>query len=84
MLRLALARHLTAGSGETCPLILDDAVGASDGERKRAVLDTLLVVSESTQVILFTHENDVRDWARERLAGAANRLVELDRSGIPA
>ena len=84
LLRLALARHLTAGSGETCPLILDDAVGASDGERKRAVLDTLLVVSESTQVILFTHENDVRDWARERLAGAANRLVELDRSGIPA
>ena len=84
LLRLALARHLTAGSGETCPLILDDAVGASDGERKRAVLDTLLVVSESTQVILFTHENDVRDWARDRLAGAADRLVELDRSGIPA
>lgn len=52
--------------------------------RARAVLDTLLVVSESTQVILFTHENDVRDWARERLAGAADRLVELDRSGIPA
>lgn len=84
LLRLALARHLTADSGEACPLILDDAVGASDGERKLAVLDTLLAISESTQVILFTHEDDVRDWARERLVGPTRRLLELDPSGVPA
>ena len=84
LLRLALARRLTADSGEACPLILDDAVGASDGERKLAVLDTLLAISESTQVILFTHEDDVRDWARERLVGSTRRLLELDPSGVPA
>ncbi len=84
LLRLALARHLTADSGEACPLILDDAVGASDGERKLAALDALLAISESTQVILFTHEDDVRDWARERLVGPTRRLLELDPSGVPA
>ena len=84
LLRLALARHLTADSGEACPLILDDAVGASDGERKLAALDALLAISESTQVILFTHEDDVRDWARERLVGPTRRLLELDLSGVPA
>ena len=84
LLRLALARHLTASSGETCPLILDDAVGASDYERKRKVLETLLAISESTQVILFTHEDDVRDWAHARLTDTPHRLVELDRSNVAA
>ena len=83
LLRLALARHLTNGSRERCPLILDDAVGASDGSRKRATLEALLVISESTQVILFTHEDDVRDWARNRLASASNSLVELGGSRVP-
>ena len=63
LLRLAMARHLTARN-EVCPLILDDVVGASDGGRKRVVLETLLSISESTQVILFTHEDDVRDGHR--------------------
>ena len=82
LLRLALARHLTKGRGETCPLILDDVVGASDSERKQAVLETLLAISETNQVILFTHEDDVRDWARERLTGPPHRVVELDGRAI--
>ena len=83
LLRLAMARHLTK-PGEVCPLILDDVVSASDAERKRAVLETLLAISESTQVILFTHEDDVRDWANERLAEPHNRLVELDAPSVLA
>ena len=75
LLRLALARHLAK---EDCPLILDDAVAASDSRRKHDLLETLLAVSESTQVILFTHEDDVCAWARERLAGEPHRLTELD------
>ena len=75
LLRLALARHLAK---EDCPLILDDAVAASDSRRKRDLLETLLAVSEATQVILFTHEDDVCAWARERLAGEPHRLIELD------
>ena len=78
----ALARHLTKGSGEACPLILDDVAGASDSERKQAVLETLLAISESNQVILFTHEDAVRDWARERLTGPPHSVVELDGSAV--
>ena len=76
LLRFALSRHLTR-EGETCPLILDDVVGASDAVRKQAVLQTLHALAGSTQVILFTHEEDVRDWARENLAGSGAHLVEL-------
>ncbi len=83
LLRLALSRHLTK-QGEVCPLILDDVVSASDAERKRVVLETLLAISESTQVILFTHEDDVRGWARDRLAGPPNRLIELPLGANPA
>ena len=83
LLRLAMARHMTA-EGEVCPLILDDVVSASDADRKRAVLETLLAISESTQVILFTHENDVCAWAEERLTEPHNRLITLDPLGVPA
>ena len=77
LLRVALARHLTEPSGETCPLILDDVVSAADSERKRQLLETLLSISESTQVILVTHEDDVRSWAEPRLNGASDRLTVL-------
>ena len=75
LLRLALARHLAS---QSCPLILDDAVAASDSERKHALLESLLAISESTQVILFTHEDDVRAWGRGRLEGEPHKLIELD------
>lgn len=80
LLRLALAQHLTRE--EPCPLILDDAVAACDARRKQAVLDTLLAISESesVQVILFTHEEDVRGWARNRLAHPDHLLKELDQA----
>ena len=77
LLRFALARHLTAHTGEACPLILDDVVSAADSGRKRQLLDTLLSVSESVQVILFTHEDDVREWAEKRLTGARDQLTML-------
>lgn len=76
LVRLAMARHLTK-SDESCPLLLDDALAGSDSERKRAILQTLLEVSASTQVILFTHEEDVRDWASAHLVGPNARLIEL-------
>ena len=76
LLRLALARHLAA-PGEVCPLILDDAVAACDAERRRALLDTLRAISASAQVILFTHEDDVRDWARQSLSAPRDQLTTL-------
>ena len=76
LLRFALCRHLTK-EGELCPLILDDALAASDRDRKPAVLETLQALGESTQVILFTHEDDVRKWARLNLQTPHDRLIEL-------
>ena len=75
LLRFALARHLAS---QGCPLIIDDAVAASDSQRKHDLLETPLAVSESTQVILFTHEDDVCAWARGRLVGEPHKLIELD------
>ena len=83
LLRMALAEHLS-DRHESCPLILDDPIATSDTTRRQAVLDTLLALSESTQVILFTHDSDTRDWARQRLSEPADALRELDRTGIPA
>ncbi|MXY23331.1 MAG: AAA family ATPase [Acidobacteria bacterium] len=76
LLRLALARHLTA-PGESCPMILDDVVAACDAGRKVAVLETLRAISRETQVVLFTHEDDVLTWAKEHLAEPEDRVVML-------
>ena len=83
LLRVALAKHL-AKPGESCPLIFDDATAASDNERKRVLLETLLAISSSVQVILFTHEDEVWAWAKQRLFASPNLLIELDRASVPA
>ena len=80
LLRLALSRHLVA-PGEVCPLILDDVVAACDAERKQVVLETLQALGAETQVVLFTHEEDVRAWARQRLSAPRDALTELPRPG---
>ena len=77
LLRLALCRHLVVDD-EVCPLILDDPVSACDAERQRLILETLLAISASTQVILFTHADRVRDWGHRRLSPLDNcQVVEL-------
>lgn len=76
LLRFALCRHLTK-EGERCPLILDDALAASDSVRKAAVLKTLQALGKTTQVMLFTHEDDVREWARLNLQTPHDRLIDL-------
>ena len=77
LLRLALARHLTTPE-ETCPLLLDDALSGCDATRARAVLETLVAIADETQVILFTHDDDVRRWAERRLEGPRHRLIDLE------
>ena len=76
LLRLALCRHLVA-EGESCPLILDDPVNACDSARRQSILETLLAISASAQVIVFTHDDDVLDWGRRRLLGDGNKVIEL-------
>ena len=77
LLRLALARHLTA-PGEVCPLLLDDALSGCDSRRAHAVLETLLAIADATQVVLFTHDDEVLAWARERLGAPRHCVIELE------
>ena len=83
LLRLALTRHL-GNPDEPCPLILDDPLATSDAARRRVLLETLLAVSEERQVILFTHEEDQRRWAAERLTARRHHLEQLGGDRLPA
>jgi DNA repair protein SbcC/Rad50 len=75
LLRIALAQALTR-NGRVCPLLLDDVTVHADAARTVAVLDLLLRAAGERQVVLFTQQAEVRDWARARL-GPGHALVEL-------
>ncbi|SDG87440.1 AAA domain-containing protein [Lentzea fradiae] len=64
LLRVALAQHLAT---EACPLLLDDVTVQADDTRTQAVLDLLLRLSADRQIVLFSQETAVVEWARERL-----------------
>jgi uncharacterized protein YhaN len=75
LLRIVLAERL-AITGETCPLILDDVLVQSDAVRKRALLDAIVSISQERQMILFTQEEVVLQWAQANVV-APNRVVIL-------
>ena len=77
LLRVALVKYLTQPK-ETCPLILDDVTVQSDSTRTRAILDTLLALSEERQVIVFSQEDEVLEWAEENLHKPTRSLVRLN------
>ena len=77
LLRVALAEHLVT-TDETAPLLLDDVTAQSDDERTAAILALLAELATDRQVVLFTQETMVRDWARAHLSDGGNRLVVLD------
>ncbi|MEX2324057.1 MAG: AAA family ATPase [Acidimicrobiia bacterium] len=66
LLRIAMAEILIA-NGASCPLLLDDSTVQSDPQRTSAILDVLHEVSTGHQVILFSQEDDVFEWASENL-----------------
>ena len=76
LLRVALADHLTMGH-DTCPLILDDVTVHADSDRTLDVLELLLDISQQRQVILFTQEDQVAAWARDKLAPPSHAVHEL-------
>ena len=77
LLRVAMAEILASGS---CPLLLDDVTVQSDDTRTHAILEVVQQVSAEHQVVLFSQEQSVIDWARLHL-GDRDRLVELEASG---
>jgi uncharacterized protein YhaN len=77
-----MAERLTKPE-EVCPLILDDVTVQSDGERTRAILETLLAISKERQIILFSQEQDVLAWAEANIENnGQDQLVRLN--GIAA
>jgi len=68
--------YLTKPS-EACPLILDDITLQSDTRRKERILNALRKVSEKRQVILFTQEEEVLQWAKKNLPEPESQIVKL-------
>jgi uncharacterized protein YhaN len=77
LLRIALAGHLVK-PGVSCPLLLDDVTVHADRVRVIEILDLLLAASQHQQVILFTQQEQVREWARTHLDGPRHALRELE------
>jgi exonuclease SbcC len=76
LLRVAMAEHLVT-TDERAPLLLDEVTAQSDPERKRRILDVLHALSADRQVILFSHDAEVVDWASQSLNEPRDRLVRL-------
>jgi hypothetical protein len=58
-------------------LILDDVLVDCDAVRKCALLKVIQAVSRERQVILFSQEDEVMEWARGTLRGPENGVVAL-------
>lgn len=74
LLRIALATHLSKLE-ESVPFVLDDVTVQADPERTRAILGLLHELSGHHQIVLFTQEPEVVQWANENLA--PNAVVAL-------
>jgi len=83
LLRVALAEYLTP-AGEVCPLILDDVTVHCDAERTAAILEALHSISTERQIILFSQEAEVLEWAQKNLHQPEDLLIRLDVVDIPA
>ena len=77
VLRMAIAEQLTE-ENESGFLVLDDVTVQSDDPRTIEFLEILHGLSEDRQIIFFTQETVVADWAREKLTGPRDSVIELD------
>jgi exonuclease SbcC len=76
LLRVAMAQHLVT-TGETAPLLLDEVTAQADSDRKRQLLGVLHHLSQDRQVVLFTHDDEVADWADRSLHAPLDAVVRL-------
>ncbi|MGH7611475.1 MAG: AAA family ATPase [Candidatus Dormibacteria bacterium] len=64
-LRMVLAGALSPDK-EPIPLFFDDPCVSSDDHRATALLDTLLELASTSQVVVFSHESRVGSWAKRK------------------
>ncbi|HEY9085910.1 MAG TPA: AAA family ATPase [Candidatus Tyrphobacter sp.] len=82
LLRIAMAEHLTKASNERCPLLLDEVTAHCDPVRTKAVLELLHEISKERQVVLFSQERDVAEWADKALREPNDKLIALDANAL--
>ena len=75
LLRLAMVKVLTKPD-ETCPVLVDEATVHADDSRTEALLSLLHDASAERQIVVFTQETAVLDWARRNL-GQRDKVIEL-------
>jgi hypothetical protein len=76
LLRVAMAEHLVT-TDESAPLLLDEVTAQSDPERKLRMLDVLHALSADRQIVLFSHDAEVLEWAALALREPRDRLIRL-------
>lgn len=82
LLRIAMAEHLVT-TDESAPLLLDEVTAQSDPERKLRMLDVLHALSADRQIVLFSHDAEVMEWAALALREPRDRLIRLGSGTSP-
>ena len=75
-LRVASLEHFFH-EGTPIPLVVDDVLIHLDDKRSRAALKVFAELAKTTQVLVFTHHNAVRDLAKEVVPSEDLRVLEL-------
>jgi uncharacterized protein YhaN len=77
VLRMGISQ-LMSSSGEKLPLLLDDPLVEFDSIRQKGALEYLRDISHQTQVLLFTKDEDVKEWFQlNGLSAPHGNLIEL-------
>lgn len=76
LLRVAMAQHLVT-TGETAPLLLDEVTAQADDARREALLETLHELSRERQVVVFTHDQRIGEWAALHLDPGRDVVIPL-------
>ena len=71
-----MVEHLT-NARENCPLILDEVTVQCDSVRTPRLLSALHSISQERQVILFSQEQEIGDWAETHLDTTRDLLIRL-------
>ena len=86
LLRVALAEHLVK-DGEVVPLLLDEVTAQCDSTRRTALLNLLLELSTERQIVLFTHDDAVYQWAKAILptdAVQTMKPIAMAQTAVPS
>jgi DNA repair protein SbcC/Rad50 len=77
ILRLGITQ-LMSSSGEKLPLFLDDPLVEFDATRQKTTLEYLKDLSSQTQILLFSKDDNFRNWLKNPSLSKSNyRVIEL-------